>query len=59
MQRSCGKRERLLFKELKKLVGLEAGGGGGGVVVISFSEELDLILRAVERHKCVRAMRAD
>ena len=38
MQRSCGKRERLLFKELKKLVGLEAGGGCGGVVVISFSE---------------------
>lgn len=33
MQRSCGKRELLLFKELNKLVGLEGGGrgrGGGG-----------------------------
>lgn len=29
------------------------------VVVVGLSEELDLILRAVERHKCVRAMRAD
>lgn len=45
MQRPCGRKELILFKELKKSVECEGG-------VVGLSEELNSILRVMERHKC-------
>lgn len=46
MQRPCGRKELISFKELKKSVGCEGG-------VVGVSKELNLILRVTERHKCI------
>lgn len=45
MQSPCGRRELVLFKELKKPVGCEGG-------VVGLSEEVNLIPRVMEGFKC-------